>query len=83
MTTYQQIILNYIQSEYQMSFESDMLTLDTSLVEQGIIDSMGIYRLVGFLEEEFDIDIDPGDVMLRNFKNVEAIADLVAQKTTA
>ena len=82
MNEKQQIIMNHIQSEYLADSENETLALDTSLVEQGIIDSMGIFRLVYFLQETFEISLEPGDVLLRNFKNVEVIAELVAQKTT-
>lgn len=83
MTDYQQIILDHIQSEYLADDTNEPLALDTSLVDQGIIDSMGIFRLIAFLQETFEISIEPSDVLLRHFKNVETIAALVSQKMNA
>ena len=80
MTDYQQIILEHIQSEYLLHDDSEHLTNDTSLIEQGIIDSMGIFRLVAFLHETFEIEIDPEEIQPSNFKTVQTIAELVTKK---
>lgn len=47
------------------------------LVTDGVLDSLDIMNLVMELEEEFDIEIDPEDVMSDNFESVEAIVALV------
>ena len=58
------------------------LTDDFPLVEQGIIDSMGILRLVTFIEENFGIALEPEDLMLENFATIEAMSTFVAAKVT-
>ncbi|MEM7125910.1 MAG: acyl carrier protein [Chloroflexota bacterium] len=83
MNEYQQRILDYIESEYLLDDSSESLTIETSLIDQGIIDSMGIFRLVEFLTETFEIEIAPSDILLRNFKNIHTIAELVTQKRHA
>lgn len=47
------------------------------LVSDGIIDSLDIMYLIMELEDAFDIEIDPEDVLSENFESVEAIAALV------
>ena len=49
----------------------------TSLVSDGILDSLDIMNLIMELESKFDIEIDPEDVLSENFESVEAIAALV------
>lgn len=49
----------------------------TSLVSSGILDSLDIMNLIMELESEFDIEIDPEDVLSANFESVDAIAALV------
>ncbi len=48
-----------------------------SLVSDGILDSLDIMRLIMELENEFDIEIDPEDVLSENFESVEAIIGLI------
>ncbi len=50
---------------------------DTALIEQEIIDSLGIFILLGFITERFGVEIDPEDVTLDNFGSINAIAVLV------
>lgn len=48
-----------------------------SLISDGILDSLDIMRLIMELENEFDIEIDPEDVLSENFESVEAIMGLI------
>lgn len=45
----------------------------TDLIEDHILDSMSVVMLVGELNDEFDIEITPVDVVPENFKTVDAI----------
>lgn len=53
----------------------DLLPLqnDSPLLEYGILDSLSLLRLVLFLEEEFGITVDAGDMVPENFETIEAI----------
>jgi acyl carrier protein len=53
------------------------------LIEAGIIDSMGIISLLGFLETEFTIQIDSDELLPENLGTVQAISDLVDRKLGA
>lgn len=46
---------------------------DTDLVMSGIVDSLGVVRIVAWLEERLDTRIDPGDVVIEHFETVDAI----------
>lgn len=58
------------------------LTNDFELIEQGVIDSMGILRVVTFLEEKFAIVMEPEDMTLENFATIDAITNFVTRKLT-
>ncbi len=47
------------------------------LIDDHIIESMTMLRLVTALNDEFDIDITPKDIKPENFQSVEAIHALV------
>ena len=50
---------------------------EDSLVDGGVLDSFDIVALVGELNDEFDIEIKPSDLIPANFNSAKAIAALV------
>lgn len=56
------------------------LTVDTHLLDDWFIDSLGLIHTVLFLEETFDIEIARADINGDNFKNIRALADLVNKR---
>ncbi len=67
-------IHTYLQEQYG-PFE-----MNADLLESGIIDSLGIVELIGFLEDELSIDFDASTITAANFKNIATIAALVENK---
>lgn len=57
------------------------LSHEQSLLESGAIDSVGIFELVTFLENEFGLSIDDEHIVPANFETVTAIAAFVADQT--
>lgn len=57
------------------------LTDDYALLDKGIIDSLGMLDLVGFLEEDLNIEVLDDDLVPENFANIDAIAQLVKART--
>jgi acyl carrier protein len=43
---------------------------DTDLLLTGLVDSIGVVRIVTWMEDHLDIEIDPVDVVLENFQTV-------------
>jgi acyl carrier protein len=55
--------------------------IDTeSLVESGIIDSLGILKLVEFVEKDLGIVLRDDELLPENFDNLDAIAHLLSSK---
>lgn len=55
------------------------ITADMQLIEEGIVDSLGIFVLVGFLEHEFGVTVGEDDMNVDNFATLRAIAGLVGE----
>jgi acyl carrier protein len=53
---------------------------DDNLLAQGIIDSMGLLKLVTFLETRFDIETTDEDLVPENFTTLAMIGDFVERK---
>jgi acyl carrier protein len=53
---------------------------DTALLENGILDSLGILDVVSFLETEFLIVISDEELAPKNFQNLSALSAFVLKK---
>ena len=53
------------------------LTDGVNFITEGLIDSFEVVNIVMELEEAFDIEIDPEDIVGENFETVDAIVALV------
>jgi acyl carrier protein len=68
-------IRKFIREEVILD-EGAQIDDDTSLLD-GILDSLALMQLVGFLEEEFDTEIDDTEVVVENFRTIADIERLV------
>ena len=50
---------------------------ETGLIANGILDSFDIVSLVTALNDSFDIEIKPNDLIPENFNSAQAILELV------
>jgi acyl carrier protein len=56
------------------------LSDDLPLLESGIIDSLGVLDVVGFLEQTFRIKIDDDELTPDNFANIRRLVAFVESK---
>lgn len=82
MTT-EERIRNFIENELRYEGHSDNLTDETSLLESGVIDSLGIVKLVSFLESEFGIKVPDEEIVPRYFESIRALSTYVESKRTS
>ena len=72
-------IIEYINEEFVID-GTDVDIATANLLEEEIIDSLGIFTLVSFIEDRFGVSVDPEEVNLDNFETVDAVASLVQSK---
>ena len=53
---------------------------DYPLLAKGVIDSLGMLKLVSLIEEEYDVEIDDDDIVPDNWRTIRDIAALVESK---
>lgn len=71
-------LTNYLQQELNQTQVA--LTLNTALIEAGLIDSLSIFKLILFMEEQFAIKIQPEDITVENFETISALTALLKSK---
>lgn len=73
-------IKNYVVTELVTGNQHADLGDTDQLIESGIIDSLGIMKLIGFLEDNLSVEIDDMELVPENFASIEAITTLVQRK---
>ena len=73
-------INKFIVEEIISDNDRTNLGIEDSLIEAGAIDSLGIQKLILFLEDEFAIKVNDDDVLPENFKNIMAISSFINEK---
>jgi acyl carrier protein len=66
-------LLAFIDAE--VSSGNEPAEHDTDLLMSGLVDSLGVVRIVDWLESRLSIEIDPSDVVLEHFISVDAMID--------
>lgn len=80
-------ILNSIErvllTEIATGLDKKSLEPDEDLLDQGIIDSLGIMKLIAFIEDTFNLKIDDGEIIPENFQSLNSLVAFVQQKSAA
>lgn len=53
---------------------------ETDLLLTGLVDSIGVIRIVIWLEGHLEIEIDPVDVVVENFQTVRLIVEYAGRR---
>lgn len=78
MSEHEQPIVDYIAGVVAESGGGGV-TRDTPLLEAGVLDSIGLVRLVQFIEERFGISIPDADMGAELFESPASVAAYVAR----
>jgi len=57
------------------------VSYDTLLVEDGVIDSMGVMDLIAFIEKTFGVSMEMDDLEIENFATINHIKTFIVNKT--
>jgi acyl carrier protein len=72
-----EVIARFIADEFLGDTEARNIPDDLNLIDAGIIDSLGLLKIVAFLEEELRVTIEPEAMVPENLNSIRAILDLV------
>jgi acyl carrier protein len=80
-TTVKDQIRQFVSEELASAKGITVVSDRESLIENGVVDSLGIFRLVTFLEENFGVRIGDEEISAENLQSVDMIEQLVLSKS--
>jgi acyl carrier protein len=69
----QTLLLNYVKSEF-LHGRNQTISPEDDLLESGIINSIGLLKMVAYVEDDLGIEVPPEDVIYENFHSVAALS---------
>lgn len=76
------VIHAFLYDHFPLAQQRKLADTD-SLLESGVVDSMGILEIVTFLEQQFRITITDDEMVPETFDSVESLTQYVANKQCA
>ena len=74
-------IRSFLVSSFPLATED--IQISDSLLESGIVDSMGVLEIVQFLEAELGVTLEDEDLVGENFETIQNIADFAAAQKSS
>ena len=72
-------VKDFLKKEMFRKKGNDEMGDDINLLESGIIDSLGLIRLIEYLENTFSLNIPDEEVLAENFESMSAIVALLGK----
>jgi acyl carrier protein len=72
-------VKEFIVEEFMPDVSVDELDANFDLLEGGVVDSLGLLKVVAWLETEFDIEVDDSELGPESFRTVAAISDYIGK----
>ncbi|MET9401694.1 acyl carrier protein [Kitasatospora sp. NPDC002965] len=72
-------IKRYLIDQFLLEVTVEEIDDDFDLLANGVIDSLGLLTLVGWLENTYKLDIDALDIVPDNFRSVASIDAFLGQ----
>lgn len=76
-------LLAFISQDLLHGLSQGPLQPEDDLLGSGLVDSLGVMRIVAFVEKRYGIGVPPEDVRIENFLTVRQIADYLAARRAA
>jgi methoxymalonate biosynthesis acyl carrier protein len=76
------ILIEFIEKDLARGKVTGTLGFSDDLIESEILDSLGIMKLILFLENNFAVKISDDDLTLENFSSIMSINSLIERKRT-
>jgi acyl carrier protein len=75
-------IKTFIRTELIYDDEKDF-DENTNLIERGIVDSMSLVRLIAYIEENYELQVQDEDIVPENFSSLNKIGTFIKDRRKA
>lgn len=75
-------LISYIQNEI-LDDPNTSISGEDDLLGGGIVDSMGLMKMIGFIEETCQISVPPQDMIIEHFMTVDTITEYINSRQKA
>ena len=72
-------VRKFIETNFYVP-EGETLTDDASLIDRGVIDSTGVLELIGFLQDEYKIEVADDEMVPENLDSIARIEAYLTRK---
>lgn len=76
----QEKIIKYIEEELSNEELDEGIEVTEDLLGSGILDSLGMMKLISFIEDEFNCKVLPEEMVIENFMTVGHMMDYLNSK---
>lgn len=76
-------IKHFVITEFLPGTPAGELAADHDLLNDGVIDSLGVLKLIAWVEDRFDLAVGDNDLDPNNFRSVEAIDTFITEARAA
>jgi acyl carrier protein len=81
--THSQTVKQFVLSEFLPDVPDGDLPTDYDLVTGGVIDSLGLLKLIAWIEERFGLPVDDVELDPESFRTIDAIDAFIARTVPA
>jgi acyl carrier protein len=81
MTSVIEQLKKFVAEELVTHGDGTTFSEDENLLASGLVDSIGMMRLVAFIDDVLAIKVPPEDVTIENFITLKAIAEYLGRRT--
>ncbi len=71
---------NYIFNQFIPRENPKKFNIDDDLIEEGILDSLAIVNLITHLEEDYRIEVEPGEIVVHNISSIRNLTKFIKHK---
>ncbi len=75
-------VKQFVVTSFAPDITPDQLPSDLDLLDNGVVDSLGLLRLIAWVGERYGIPVEERDISPAQFSSVEAVAAFVREAHT-
>ena len=77
------VIKKFVIDEFLPDVNASELDVEHDLLADGLIDSLGVLKLIAWIEERFDLAVGDDDLDPDNFRSIAAIDTFIEESRTS